>query len=145
MPKLPVPPLPVSYPRTLGFDSSTTSQTLTLPSKVLLAKNWPSSLSAMAHTSPVLAASPLSSRSRRHSPVSGATAHILTSPPKPALAATAPFRDVQRWWQPSLCASLMDCERGIAGSAVLCTRRVDEPLPERTAFLVTAREKMSVM
>ena len=42
-------------------------------------------------------------------------------------------------------ASESDCLSGNAGSVVSCTCSVDEPLAERTALGVVAREKMSVM
>jgi len=71
--------------------------------------------------------------------------HILTSPPKPALAAIRPLRDVTMWWQPSLCAPERVCARGISGEVVECTLMDDAPEAERIWVRVTAREKMSVM
>ncbi len=69
----------------------------------------------------------------------------MISPPKPTLAATVPRppRAVQMWWQPSLWAEGMVCWSGKVGSVVLWTRRAEEPLAERRAVGVGAREKIS--
>ena len=70
--------------------------------------------------------------------------HIFTSPPKPALAATHPLRDVTMWWQPSLWAPVKVCKSGASGEAVECTLMDEAPEAERIWVFVTAREKMSV-
>lgn len=69
---------------------------------------------------------------------------ILISPPKPALAATLPSVEVQRWWQPRGWAPLMVWASEKAGEAVSWTLMLEEPLAERTAFGVAAMAKMSV-
>jgi hypothetical protein len=71
--------------------------------------------------------------------------HILTSPPKPALAAIRPLREVTMWWQPSLWAPLRVCERGMSGEVVEWIFIEEAPEAERIWVGVTAREKMSVM
>ena len=77
--------------------------------------------------------------------MSSARDQILTSPPKPALARVLPLRDVTRWWQPSLCAPVRVCARGMSGESVEWTLMEEAPEAERTCVGVTAREKMSVM
>lgn len=103
----------------------------------------------MAHTSPALFPEPFAGSSSPkgcHSAVSdSANFHIFTSPPKPADAATLPLRETAIWWQPSLCAPAKDWTRGMEGCEVACICIVEEPLAERSAVGVAAREKMSVM
>jgi hypothetical protein len=90
MPKLPF----VSYSR-IFFRPSFKSHTLILPSYVVLAKNCPSSLSAMAQISPALLPSTILPSSV-HSELSDIL-HTFTSPPNPAVAAMRPFREVTIW------------------------------------------------
>jgi hypothetical protein len=137
MPKLPL----VSNSR-IFFLSFTKSQTFILPSYVVLARYCPSSLSAIAQTSPALFSSTIAPSSS-HCPDS-ATVHILTSPPNPALAAWRPLREVAMWWQPSLCAPLRAWARGVSEEVVEYTFMAEAPEAERIWVGVTAREKMSV-
>ena len=135
-PKLPF----VSYSRIRGMPSSLLRlQTLILPLMLVLARYWPSALSAMAHISPglfwsaVLVSSfllqqhhflrspkesmeaypPTISPSSLHTP-SSSWLHILTLPSKPALAARRAFssRAVTRWCMPSGCALSSVCITG---------------------------------
>ncbi len=69
----------------------------------------------------------------------------MTSPPKPALARTLPFREVARWWQPSLCAPVRLWERGMSGEVVEWIFMEEAPDAEIIWVGVTAREKMSAM
>jgi hypothetical protein len=67
----------------------------------------------------------------------------LSSPPKPALAATLPSREVQRWWQPRGWAPLRVWASGKEGSVVEWMRMLEAPLAERRDFGVAAMAKMS--
>ena len=49
------------------------------------------------------------------------------------------------WWQPSLCAPLSVCARGISGDVVEWIFIEEPPDAESIWVDVTAREKMSVM
>jgi hypothetical protein len=49
------------------------------------------------------------------------------------------------WWQPSLCAPVRVCARGMSREVVECTLIDDAPDMDRIWVGVTAREKMSVM
>lgn len=145
MPKLPELALPVSYSRiTLGASLSRTSHTRIFPSLVVVARYCPLSLSAIAHTDASLATSAGTSLCGPHSPESGLALQILISPPKPALAATFPSLEVQRWWQPRGWAPLMVCARSKVDEVVSWTLMLEEPLAERTTFWVAAMAKMSV-
>ena len=77
-----------------------------------------------------------------HSP--SCAAQILTSPPKPALAALRPVALVARWWHPRGWAWGRVCVRGKEGGVVEWIFRVEEPEAERRWVRVVAREKMSV-
>lgn len=145
IPKLPELALPVSYSRiTLGASLSRTSHTRILPSLVVVARYCPLSLSAIAHTDASLAASAGTSACGTHSPDSGLALQTLISPPKPALAATLPSLEVQRWWQPRGWAPLMVWTREKVGEVVSWTLMLEEPLAEMMAFWVAEMAKMSV-
>lgn len=90
IPKLPC----VSYSLIFCLFASR-SHILILPSTVVLARNCPSSLRAMAHISPAVLPSMILPCST-HSPDSEIL-HILASPPNPTLAALRPFREAAMW------------------------------------------------
>ncbi|KAH8625790.1 WD repeat-containing protein 61 [Alternaria alternata] len=140
-PKLPL----VSYSRIRGIPSSLFRlQTLILPFMLVLARYWPSALSAIAHISPGLfwsatrsahsgsleqhflqsqrkheAYPPTISPSSLQTP-SSSWLHILTLPSKPALAARLAFssRAVTRWCIPSGCALSSVCITGNSACVV---------------------------
>jgi hypothetical protein len=84
----------------------------------------------MAQTSPALFPS-TTLPSGIHSEEEGEKDQIWTSPPKPALAAKRPLREVQMWWQPSLWAEGRVWTSGMEGVVVEWTFREEEPEAER--------------